>query len=258
MSTGFTFENNMRKIWRNISLILIFLILLGLFGFVIWARYPAQPDTVALDALVTQQPSQEALDQNWLVFEAEPQEPVVGLILYPGGRVDYRAYAAHAQSIAEAGFTVVLLPMPLNFAFFGINRAADVIEAFQDVEIWAVGGHSLGGAMAAEFTLRNPQLVSGLVLWSAYPGQNADLSGVDVSVVSIYASNDGLATLEEINASKARLPVETTYINIEGGNHAGFGWYGVQNGDGIADISQEAQQLQIVDATVNFLRSLQE
>ena len=162
------------------------------------------------------------------------------------------------KALPRRVFTVVLVPMPLNFAFFGINRAEDVMAAFPEVEIWAVGGHSLGGAMAAEFTLRNPQLVSGLVLWAAYPGQNADLSGVDVPVISIYATNDGLATLDDINASRERLPDDTTFTNIEGGNHAGFGWYGAQNGDGVAEISQEAQQSQIVDATVMFLEGLRE
>ena len=248
----------MQKIWRNLSIFLMLLILTSVVGFVIWARYPAQPDTAALDALLTRQTNQVVTDRDWLVFEENNQEPAVGLILYPGGRVDYRAYAAHAQAIARAGFTVILVRMPLNFAFFGINRAADVMAAFPEVEIWAVGGHSLGGAMAAEFTLRNPQLVSGLVLWAAYPGQNASLSEVDVPVVSIYATNDNLATLEEINASKERLPEDTTFITIDGGNHAGFGWYGAQNGDGLAEISQEAQQTQIVDATVMFLQGLQE
>jgi len=248
----------MQKIWRNLSIFLMLLILTSVVGFVIWARYPAQPDTAALDALLTRQTNQVVTDRDWLVFEENNQEPAVGLILYPGGRVDYRAYAAHAQAIARAGFTVILVRMPLNFAFFGINRAADVMAAFPEVEIWAVGGHSLGGAMAAEFTLRNPQLVSGLVLWAAYPGQNANLSEVEVPVISIYATNDGLATLEEINASKERLTKDTIFITIDGGNHAGFGWYGAQNGDGVAEISQEAQQAQIVDATVMFLQGLQE
>ena len=248
----------MQKFWQKFSLILILVIFVSLFGFVIWARYPAQPQTEALDALLTEQANQDVSDQDWLVFQGEIREPAVGLILYPGGRVDYRAYAAHAQGTAEAGFTVVLVPMPLNFAFFGINRAEDVMAAFPEVEIWAVGGHSLGGAMAAEFTLRNPQSVSGLVLWAAYPGQNSNLSEVDVPVISIYATNDGLAAVDEIQDSEDRLPESTEFVRIEGGNHAGFGWYGAQNGDGVAEISQEVQQSQIVDATVMFLEGLRE
>lgn len=248
----------MQEFWQKFSLILLLAIFASLFGFIIWARYPAQPETAALDALLTRQTNQDETDQDWLVFQEETREPAVGLILYPGGRVDYRAYAAHAQDIAEAGFTVVLVRMPLNFAFFGVNRAADVMAAFPEVGIWAVGGHSLGGAMAAEFTLRSPQLVSGLVLWAAYPGDNSDLSELDVPVISIYATNDGLATLEEIQASEGRLPATTEFVRIAGGNHAGFGSYGPQNGDGQAEISQEAQQAQIVEATVSFLEGLQE
>jgi pimeloyl-ACP methyl ester carboxylesterase len=78
--------------------------------------------------------------------------------------------------------------MPLNLAFFGLNRADQVMAAFPDIETWAVGGHSLGGAMAAEYVRANPEQVSGLVLWASYPGGNNDLSAADLPILSVYAS----------------------------------------------------------------------
>ena len=225
-------------------------------GFILWASNPAQPEALALAAIQTRDGIQFENVDGWLVFQPIDPEPTIGLIFYPGGRVDPRAYASHASDIAGQGFTVVIVPMPLNLAFFGLNRADQVITAFPDIETWTVGGHSLGGAMAAEYLRANPEQVSGLVLWAAYPGENNDLSAADLPVLSVFASLDGLATLEKIADSRARLPLNTTFVEISGGNHAGFGWYGPQNGDGQATLSKPEQQDLIVQATVTFLAAL--
>jgi len=79
-----------------------------------------------------------------------------------------------------------------------------------------------------------------------------------VRVVSISASFDGLATPEKIDASRPLLPADTVWVTIQGGNHAQFGWYGPQPGDDPAAISRETQQAQIIEATVEFLESLQQ
>ncbi len=248
----------MRKFWRTFGLSLLIIILVSLVGFTTWASNPAEAEANAVDVSINSQLVAAQTNQDWLVFKAQDQGASVGLILYPGARVDYRAYAPHAEGIAQAGFTVVVVPMPLNFAFFGVNQVEDVMAAFPEVQTWALGGHSLGGAMAAEFTASNSELLSGLVLWAAYPAGNTNLSAYEGSVLSVFASNDGLATLDEINGSEERLPEATIFVEIEDGNHAGFGWYGAQNGDGVAEISQEAQQALIVAATVSFLKGLQE
>ena len=151
---------------------------------------------------------------------------------------------------------MVIVPMPLNMAIFGIDRAEEVIQTFSEIDKWAIGGHSLGGAMAAEFAGQHLNEISGLVLWAAYPAGSNDLSQSDLSVLSISASLDGLATPEKIDASRPLLPGSTLYVEILGGNHAGFGFYGAQSGDEDAIISQMDQQTQIVNATTEFLRSL--
>lgn len=245
-----------KKTLRYLLLAVLVLLLAGAGGFFVWATNPAQPEAVALAAMQTGDGIEFENQDGWLVFQPIDSEPSTGLIFYPGGRVDPRAYAPHAREIAGQGFTVVIVPMPLNLAFFGLNRADKVIAAFPDVETWALGGHSLGGAMAAEYLRANPEQVSGLVLWAAYPGGNNDLSSVDLPILSVYASLDGLATLEDIAGSRARLPLSTTFVEISGGNHAGFGWYGPQNGDGQATLSKPKQQDLIVQATVTYLASL--
>lgn len=247
---------SLNKIWRTLLTGLLVLMLVGTVAFFLWASNPAQPESQALSSLQT---DAEVLFEDidgWLVFTPAQGKPKAGLIFYPGGRVDYRAYAPHARAIANEGFTVIIVPMPLNFAFLGINRADEVITVFPEIETWAVGGHSLGGAMAAEYVSANPSRVDGLVLWASYPGGNNDLSLLGLPVLSVFADNDGLATVEDITSSQERLPVFTSFIEITGGNHAGFGWYGPQNGDGTAFLDKFEQQALIVQATTAFLDSL--
>jgi predicted alpha/beta-hydrolase family hydrolase len=246
----------MKKIIRIIGISLALILLLGVVGFVVWAAIPAAPQSTALASLQTTESVQFSDQDNWLAFSPKRQSPSTGLIFYPGARVDPRAYAPAAQQIAAEGIQIVIVPMPLNFAFFSPNRAERVMDAFPEITTWAVGGHSLGGAMAAQYAKDHLDQVGGLVLWAAYPGQNTDLSKSELSVLSVSASNDGLATRDEIEAARLLLPPDTLTVEILGGNHAGFGYYGPQNGDGQATISPDDQQAQIVAATVAFLQSL--
>jgi len=226
-------------------------------AFLIWASTPAAPMPEALAALESD--DQVLVEtEPWLVFRPVDATPTVGLVLYPGGRVDPRAYAPPARALAEEGVLVVIAPMPLNLAIFAPNRAAEVMAAYPEIDDWAVGGHSLGGAMAARFAYQNPAAVQGLVLWAAYPASTDDLSSQDVQVTSIYGTRDGLTTGDKIAASRPLLPTDTTWVAIEGGNHAQFGWYGPQSGDNPATISREDQQAQIVAATLALLLSLAE
>jgi pimeloyl-ACP methyl ester carboxylesterase len=221
-------------------------------GFSLWAYTPPAPQAQALDAMQSDAIVQVS-DQSWLAFWPQGVVADSGLILYPGGRVDPRAYAPAAQAIARQGYAVVIAPMPFNLAVFSPEKAAQIMQAYPDIERWVVGGHSLGGAMAARYTYQHPDQVAGLLLWAAYPAESNDLSGFDLPVSSIYGTQDGLATPEKIDASRPLLPADTIWVAIEGGNHAQFGWYGPQSGDNPASISHEAQQKRIVEASVNLL-----
>ena len=227
----------------------------GLGGFVVWAEMTPPPMGETLAALESDSLVQVSTDR-WLVFEPATGQPTAGLVLYPGGRVDPRSYSPAARALAEEGYLAVIVPMPLNLAVFAADAAADVIAAYPEVSAWAIGGHSLGGAMAARFAYSHPEQVQGLVLWAAYPDGSNDLSSRDLAVTSIHGTLDGLATIEKIDASRALLPPTTEWVAIEGANHAQFGWYGPQSGDNPASISREEQQQQIVAATLDLLASL--
>jgi triacylglycerol esterase/lipase EstA (alpha/beta hydrolase family) len=248
-------ERKRLPIWTLILLGFIGLLAALTVGFVIWGSTPAQPMSVAFDT-VLRNPTDASTKNAWLSFVPESGQPETGFIIYPGGHVDYRAYAPTAQAIADQGYLVVIVRMPLNLAVFDPNAAAQVIAGHPEIKYWAVGGHSLGGAMAANYAYKHPGEVDGLVLWGSYPAANNDLSGADLQVVSISGTLDGLSTPKKIAASISLLPPNTIWVAIEGGNHAQFGWYGDQSGDNPATISREEQQARVVRASVDLLMSL--
>lgn len=248
-------EKKRFPVWTRILLAFLGLLALLLIGFVIWGSTPAKPMPEALAALQPD-PAVSVETGKWLVFTPLASKPTTGFIVYPGGRVDYRAYASAAHQIAAQGYLVVIVQMPLNLAVMDAGAAAEVVAAYPEIKHWAVGGHSLGGAMAANFVTTHPGVMDGLVLWAAYPASNNDLSSSGVRVLSISGTLDGLSTPEKIAASVPLLPADTVWIPIEGGDHAQFGWYGPQAGDNPATISRGDQQTQIVQATLEFLAGL--
>ena len=236
---------------RMVLLGVLVVVILAGGAFVVWAETPLGPMPEAVAALQ----SDAAVDvqtEPWLVFTPVGQKPTAGLIFYPGGRVDARSYAPPARSIAAQGYLVVIPPAPLNLAVFAPDVAGDVMAAHPEIERWFVGGHSLGGAMAASFAFNNPDDVAGLVLWASYPAGNNDFSQrPDFPILSVFGSVD--MGLEGIEASRSLLASTVQWMEIEGGNHAQSGWYGPQPGDPDATIPREAQQAQMIDATLVFL-----
>lgn len=241
------------KTWMKILIVIVAVLAIAVAAFVVWGSTPLGPMPEALDALQSDAIVEVTTDP-WLSFLPTQNPQNTGLIYYPGGRVDPRSYAPMARAIAEAGYPVVIVPMPLNLAVFGVGRAADVIATYPEVENWAIGGHSLGGSMAANFISNNPDLIDGLFFAASYPASSDDLSGFgELKAYSVSATEDGLATPDKIDASRPLLPADTVWVPIQGGNHAQFGYYGEQPGDGQATISREEQQRQTVEAALQML-----
>ena len=223
------------------------LAMLGFYGWTRVSRYPAFDDAAALAAGAE-------TAEGWVVFEPN-DEPIAGFVFYPGGLVDPAAYAPLMQRLSQGGVRAVIVPMPLDLAFFDIRRADDVVAAYPGVERWVIGGHSLGGAMACEYVDRSPEGVDGLVLLGSYPAESTDLSALDLPTVSIYGTEDGVSG-DVFEDSALRLPADTTLIEIPGGNHAQFGDYGPQKGDGVASVSRGEQQRLTAEAILALLERL--
>jgi len=189
-----------------------------------------------------------------LTFRPADNEPTVGVIFYTGARVDPDAYAPLARQVAQEGYLVVVVKHPFNFAVLGVSAAGDVLLEYPEISSWIMAGHSLGGAMAAEFAERN-QRISGLILLASYPGDSSNLAFRNLNTLVVYASEDGLAPPAAIEQKAADLlPKTTELVLIPGGNHAQFGSYGPQVGDGFASITRDEQQAATVKAIVGFLR----
>ncbi len=192
--------------------------------------------------------------ERWIVFAPNAAEVASGFIFYPGGRVQPEAYAPLARAIAENGHLAVIVPMPLNLAIFNPNAANEVIAAYPGSKTWVIGGHSLGGVMAARYAFNHGEKIDGLALLAAYAETHVDLSRSDLRVTTIYGDRDGLVAVADVARSLDQLPAGVYAVQVEGGNHAQFGWYGEQSGDLPARISRDEQNAQVVDAVLRIMQ----
>jgi len=186
-----------------------------------------------------------------------------GLVIYPGGMVEPRAYAVAARAIAEQGFFVAVVPFPGNLPITEPMRGLGTVMANPQITHWAVAGHSLGGVAASIWAVANPAgKLRGIALWASYPapamGPNpaADLSGTSLKGLSITATHDGVLNWDAYESTRDLLPAATHEVSLRGGNHAQFGYYGDQSGDQPAKISREHQHALFAGATVHLLNRL--
>ena len=174
---------------------------------------------------------QMEITDDMIIFR--PDDTKAGFIFYPGGKVEYTAYAPLMYRLAQNGIACIITEMPFNLAVMDINAADKAVERIADAEKWYVGGHSLGGSMAASWLEKTDRDIDGLILLASY--STAD-------VLSVYGSEDKVLNMEKYSEYFSNLPDDTAEIVIDGGNHAQFGCYGKQDGDGEAAISDIDQQ----------------
>ncbi len=236
------------KIAGDIVGAVVVVCLIAAVAYLFSGRYTA--DDTALAALESDSAVSVVQESGDTLFIGPNDDPdnTYGLIFYPGAKVDERAYAPLLHQLAAQGWLVIDVSMPFDLAIFDQNAGIDAIQRFPQVEHWYVAGHSLGGAMAANFASKNTGSVEGLVLLAAY--STADLSSTSLNVVSVYGTNDGVLNREHYDADKKNLPATTAELVIDGGNHGQFGSYGAQAGDGEASISADEQ----VAETVTFIQ----
>lgn len=241
--------------WWLLGLIPLTLITVGLVIVIAWASTPTggvlpeAQQALESDSVVTV----SELD-GWYAFIPAQDRATTGFIFYPGGRVLPGAYATVARAVAEAGYPSFIVRMPLNLAVIAPNKADEVVAAHPEITRWVIGGHSLGGSMAATYAKGQPEVVQGLVLMASYPASWDDLSARESLVTaSVYGTLDGLARAEMVVDSKPLLPASAQFVEIAGGNHSYFGDYGDQPGDGTATITRTEQQAQVIAAVLDVL-----
>lgn len=238
---------------KNIKIGSCILLLILTIGFLTWIATSYKPGQLALNSLVSDSKVQVNVDKD-ITFTPIGKEVTKGFILYPGAKVDAKAYAPLCKSIAEHGYEVIIADMPLDFAMLSPNKAEKIIQEHKNIKSWVVGGHSLGGVAACNFAAKE-NLVDGVVLLASYPS-NDELKDLGKEVLSIWGSKDGVVNFTKLIESKSDLPEDTTYVEIEGANHAQFGDYGKQKGDNDALISEEKQLNITSDSIVKLLESI--
>jgi hypothetical protein len=241
-----------RKSWKTVLVVVLVIIVISIAGGIaIWTAGTLGPSEQALLVLQSDNEVRIKQESDQITFEPVANQPTSGFILYPGARVDFRSYSPLLREIAARNHVVIVLRSPFNIAFFNANAADEVMAAYPHITDWVIGGHSLGGVVAASYVSRRPS-VSGLVLWASYPADDS-LVETDVQVLSIYGSTDRLTTPADVLRSQDLLPPDAIFVEIRGGNHSQFGSYGLQPGDGKATITNEEQWTQIIEATIELL-----
>ncbi|EOT40755.1 alpha/beta fold hydrolase [Enterococcus dispar] len=182
-------------------------------------------------------------------------EEQTNLIFYPGALVAPSSYRIWAQEVADAGYSVYILNVPLNLAVLAPNKA-DVVLAKNAQAKNILVGHSLGGVMASRYAQNHQKEIAGMIFLASYPDEKGSLKKVNIPVLSITASQDQVLNKTQYQKSKAYLPDNTTFAEIKGGNHAGFGSYGAQKGDGKATISNSQQQQELSKYIITWLKEI--
>lgn len=248
----------MKKFFRYTLVTLVALAVLGvaaMYAFTAWRN--ARPAPEALAALEPGDTLDIRMDR-WLVMKPRGRDPRVGVIVYPGANADVRGYATTLRGVAEAGYLVVGVPMPFDFAIFAGNRALAVRDDFPDVQRWVLIGHSMGGAMAARFVHEHPGFASGLILWDSYPPSNNSLAEAGIPVWNIHRAKPDGSPPQSFVAQRHLFPADSTWVGIPGGNHMQFGAYssGRYVEEWQASIDGPTQWRLVTAATLDALASM--
>jgi hypothetical protein len=245
----------MKRLFRLIGIIL--LVVLGFALGFIYSVLPKEKVLLHQDAVVEGlvMPRVELKHDAGQYIDIQSENANTLFIFYPGGLVRPQAYEWLGVALAPLGIRTVIPVFMADLAVTAPNRASALLEGLGNYERVVVGGHSLGGAMAARFVLKQPEKVHGLVLMGAFSAKSDDLSALDVSVLSLAAEHDGLATLEEIRESLRQLPDTARLEIIEGAVHSFFGRYGPQRGDGVPTVTRHEAEMDIVSSLQGFFNT---
>lgn len=179
-----------------------------------------------------------------------PEGANKAFIFYPGAKVEHEAYIPLMQSLSEKGVLCILVEMPLYFPLIDADAADSIIEDYPEIKEWYIGGHSLGGYAASLYLEDNAEKYEGFILLASYSG--VDLTKSDLSVLSIYGTEDDVLNLERYREGLELLPEDHREVIIDGGCHTYFGTYTGQD-EKLSKITNEEQLYRTVTEIVDFM-----
>jgi len=195
----------------------------------------------------------EVIRGTVIEFRPRQQHALGGIIFYQGGRCDPLAYAPLLRPLAVAGFHVFVPQMALRMAVTGANKAANIMRSSPEQRRWFIGGHSMGGSMAAGFAKKHQTELDGLFMIGSYAAAMHAMPDSDLPVLVINGTQDLEVRQSELDAQPDRLPAHTRHVSIVGGDHYQFGSFAGENVN--ATISRDDQQAQTVTSLLNFVNT---
>lgn len=240
-----------KKIFKYSIFTIIALLVVSLSGILMWTNNTYKPSSELLELV---KESDYTKKDDFYVFEPKDKSNGKGIVIYPGALVEPLSYAYIANELSKEGYLVAIPEVNLNLSITENNKASEFIQKNTDITDWYVAGHSMGGVSATYYAEDNQDDINGIILLGSYPAKSTDLSDNNQTVLSIYAENDGLTTIDDVEESKKNLPQDAVFLEIKGGNHAQFGMYGEQKGDNKAEISAKDQQDEIINLIKTYIK----
>ncbi len=232
---------------KKIGILVLVILLVVIGAGTIYLSDYSKADDVAMDIYIANGESLE--------FKGDNDD--IGFIIYPGGKVDEIAYVRTAKLLSDEGYNSIVAKFPFNIGFLGIKKADNIIGNYPEVKNWVIIGHSLGGVTAGVYSSENEEKIAGLVLEASYSTE--DLKGTNIKVLSIRGSNDSVLNMKGYKEAQVNYNLENNeYLEVilEGANHAGFGNYGLQKGDGENTIGYEKQQDFVIQQVLKFIEKI--
>lgn len=238
-----------QNVMLSVVMISVALLLLLIISFLVFSLFYYRADEAALCSMQSDEAvSVTKITYGWL-FDGPSED--AALIFYPGAKVEETTYAPLLHLLAAQGMDVCLVRAPLHFAFFAPN-AARAVQKTHNYTDWYVGGHSLGGVVAAWVAADHPEDYSGTILLASYPVRKLPNTQTEILLVG---SEDQVISWPHMESGRAYASEHYLEYILEGGNHAQFGSYGVQRGDGTATITAEEQVRETVSFIIEILYS---
>jgi len=230
--------------WSAITALLVTIV-----TFLTWFHIVLPADRAAVDAAFADDRIRVSLSDGVITASPANAESTTGMVFYPGAKVDPYAYLPAFRELVADGLTVVIIEPLFNMALFDLTPLQEATATAPTVTDWWVGGHSLGGVKAC--MVAEEESLQGLVLLASFCAN--DLSGTDLEVLQVLGDRDDLTDLTAVAEARTLLPSAAKEHVIEGANHASFGAYGPQSGDGQASISKPAGFAALTEALTPVL-----
>lgn len=247
-------QSQKRKKAGKILLIIIAAVLLfsaAFFGFLLSKTDPAEQTVQAYQNTYSKTRITVAEDGGVEILPADRTENRPGIIFYVGALIEPEAYIPLLARLAEQGYPCFISDFAGSMAPMEPAAAEEIMRAHPEIGSWYLAGHSLGGVTASGFVDDHRDLAKGLILIASYT--NRDLSGTDLSVISVYGDTDGVLNMEQVVERRSWYPADYEEHVIPGANHAQFGDYGKQDGDLEANITAGEQQAQTAEILLDWL-----